>query len=665
MSGGYQERPVPKRLRAFVGLTFGLLALTAAVPASSSAYVYFDNNENVGRANLDGTGVSPSFIHTAKELGAETKSSPCGEAVDANYVYIANGGYKGADSIERANIDGTGAKGIVAGAQFPCGIALDGAGHIYWANTGGGSGSTLGRANLDGSGAEQNFIEGATAPYGVAVDSQYIYWGNTGTKSIGRARLDKVTAPEPKWITLPGEVNVSSVAVHGGYVYWTSRHANLIGRAPTGGLVSEPEFIHAGSTAPCGIAVDSSHIYWGTNTTPGGIARAPLAGGSFEPGFLGNLEPYPCGVAVDGLGPGGTGGGGGGGAGEPPPPTNCNPILGTCANELIVCVGLFVSTCAGPLPEPPPVLTCVSLFENCTGFGSLGNSPGVIDMSGFPTSLTTSAACHATSGASAARRAVAASGPLARAAEASTGTALQGSGCLIRSAVEATDPAKAHQALDYAENLQSFRNVDISSVQAELYSGLEYLCAPASGSPAALCATARVIRLAIVANLEETLRYAAEAGKGVKPIAFSAASVCASISPPTQCVTTLTAFQTKANELLQGLATRKHELGLDLPPPNASGSSVGLAAAARKSIRRPHLVVIAGGYAIIPQGKKSRLVLKVGARMRKLLRSERSHGTKLIAGRETTQGVVIPGVQSTRRHSVKISLVKQARKKRH
>lgn len=659
-------------LRLFLAALTAALVFAAGLPAASSAYIYVDNNENVARVNLDGTALTQNFAVTAKDPAEKTTSSPCGEAVDSSHLYIANGGYHGADSIERANLDGTGATGIVTGAQYPCGIAVD-ATHIYWANSNGASGTTLGRANLDGTGAEQNFIVGASVPIGVAVDSTYIYWGNSATKSIGRARLDRVTSPEPEWIKLPGEIKVSGVAVSGGYIYWTSKHANLVGRASTstGQASAQPEFIHTGEgTYPCGVAVDSGHVYWASNPKEvGAIGRAPLSGGTAEPGFVTGLAPAPCGIAVDNLGPGGSGGGGagggGGGSGETvTPPTTCNPILGTCSPELVVCVGLWTSVCPGPLPAPPPVLTCVSLFQSCAGFGSLGGSPGMIEMSGFPSSLTTSAACHATSGASAARRAHASSGPIARTAETRTGTALQSSGCLIRSAIEATDPSKANQALDYAENLQSFRNVDISAVQAELYSGLEYLCSPGSGSSADVCATARVVRLAIVADLEETLRYAGEAGKGVKPISLLPASVCASISPPTQCVAALTAFETKANEMLQALATRKHELGLDLPPPSASGARTGLAAAARRTIKRPTLVVIASGYAVVAQGQKSKLVLRVGSRMRALLRRRRAHGTKLIAARETTQGSVIPGVQSLARRGVTIRLVKPPKKKK-
>ena len=44
--------------------------------------------------------------------------------------------------------------------------------------------------------------------------------------------------------------------------------------------------------------------------------------------------------------------------------------------------------------------------------------------------------------------------------------------------------------------------------------------------------------------------------------------------------------------------------------------------------------------------------------MRALLRRDRAHGIKLIAARETTQGIVIPGVQSMTRRNVRITLLK-------
>ena len=59
---------------------------------------------------------------------------------------------------------------------------------VYWANTA----NTIARANLDGSGVNENFIR-AYHPWGVAVNGQHIYWGNGDTSAahqVGRANLD-------------------------------------------------------------------------------------------------------------------------------------------------------------------------------------------------------------------------------------------------------------------------------------------------------------------------------------------------------------------------------------------------------------------------------------------------------------------------------------------
>jgi DNA-binding beta-propeller fold protein YncE len=88
-------------------------------------------------------------------------------AVDGTHVYWADR----YSSIGRANLDGTGVKpSFVTGANKPTGVAVDGT-HVYWANGGGGSGTTIGRANLNGTGANQSFITGVFDPWGVAVDA--------------------------------------------------------------------------------------------------------------------------------------------------------------------------------------------------------------------------------------------------------------------------------------------------------------------------------------------------------------------------------------------------------------------------------------------------------------------------------------------------------------
>jgi hypothetical protein len=73
-----------------------------------------------------------------------------------------------ADSIGRANLDGTGAyPNFINGADYAQGIAVD-SDHIYWAADTYPTG-TIGRASLDGTGVDPSFITGLDSPYAVAV----------------------------------------------------------------------------------------------------------------------------------------------------------------------------------------------------------------------------------------------------------------------------------------------------------------------------------------------------------------------------------------------------------------------------------------------------------------------------------------------------------------
>ena len=108
----------------------------------------------------------------------------CWAAQASAFVYWTNGT---ANSIGRANLDGSVATpSFITGANRPDDVAVD-AHDIYWSNVGNG---TIGRANPDGSGVNQSFIAGASGPTGIAVDGDHIYWANATSNTIGRANLD-------------------------------------------------------------------------------------------------------------------------------------------------------------------------------------------------------------------------------------------------------------------------------------------------------------------------------------------------------------------------------------------------------------------------------------------------------------------------------------------
>jgi hypothetical protein len=94
-----------------------------------------------------------------------------------------------------------------------------------------------------------------------------------------------------------------SVASAGAYVYWansTAGEGTTIGRANLDGSGVDPDFI-TGLDDPCGVAVDSQHIYWGNRGT-NSIGRANLDGTGVDPGFIavtGANADSPCGPAVN------------------------------------------------------------------------------------------------------------------------------------------------------------------------------------------------------------------------------------------------------------------------------------------------------------------------------------------------------------------------------
>jgi streptogramin lyase len=88
------------------------------------------------------------------------------------YLYWADG----ASAIGRANLDGTGVsqRFITTGGTFPYMVTVS-SDFLYWTSPLSG---TIGRASLDGTDVNERFITGANSPVGVVVSSRYIYWSN-------------------------------------------------------------------------------------------------------------------------------------------------------------------------------------------------------------------------------------------------------------------------------------------------------------------------------------------------------------------------------------------------------------------------------------------------------------------------------------------------------
>ena len=185
----------------------GSPARSSPAPGNSSpadgGYLYWTNRAWIGRANLDGTGVNQKFITGAAGLGPKAAGAGM-MAVSGGYLYWANTGSPdapdGSDTIGRARLDGTGVSlRFVTRASLPIGVTVAD-GYIYWTNNATG---TIGRARLDGTGVNQRFITGASGPAALAIDSRHIYRANWGKDTIGRARLNG-TGVSQRILTIPG-----------------------------------------------------------------------------------------------------------------------------------------------------------------------------------------------------------------------------------------------------------------------------------------------------------------------------------------------------------------------------------------------------------------------------------------------------------------------------
>jgi hypothetical protein len=213
-----------------------------------------------------------------------------------NFVYWANDDQT---SIGRAKINGVGANNnFITGVNGVHGLAIDSK-FIYWTTLSNGV-STIGRANLDGSGVNNQFITNdVTAPGSVAVTSSAIYWTNAvgmSPHTIGRANLDG-SNPDPDFINTP--VRPCGLATDSSFVYFITNTGTHIGRATPDGNGVDPDFI-AIPDSFCGLAVDSSYLYW-SRSGVGAIGRVPVGGGTTEANFVptGTTSGGPCGVAAN------------------------------------------------------------------------------------------------------------------------------------------------------------------------------------------------------------------------------------------------------------------------------------------------------------------------------------------------------------------------------
>ena len=298
-----RSRPV-RRVRSLIIAVLAVLALWAAVFTSSAlADIYWLGQNSIGSANLDGSGVDPTF------LTDYYTSSDYSIAVQGQYIYFSD--FTG---ILRAKLDGSDVQTLIP--------ASDGAGdallavsnsYIYWAT----QGPDIGRANLDGSDPDVSFIQFPGLVTGLAVDGSHLYWsqGSRGAGQagdIGEANLDGSGVNDNFITSLTPTAVPTDIAVDDPYIYWTETNPNFpsipgtIARATTSGADVDQSFIQLAND-PIGLAINGSSIYWsetdGSSNNHYWIGRANLDGSNVdETNFISGLSDVGQ-VAVGAAGP--------------------------------------------------------------------------------------------------------------------------------------------------------------------------------------------------------------------------------------------------------------------------------------------------------------------------------------------------------------------------
>ena len=269
------------RFDRLVILAVALVVLVCGwVPRIARADLYWVGGpraDRIGRANIAGTEVDPSFIVGLRDVGTL--------AVDRRYLYWTSG-----TTIGRANLRGGAIeRAFVSGLGALNGVAVAGR-YVYWLSDqdpacGGNPG--FGRVRLNGTGLLRGFVcsaGGAPAiadtPYvnGLGVAGDYLYWSWIG--GIGRLDVKRRTY-DSQFIILPPSYTAAGVTAAGDYIYWGSYDLGpLIGRANLEGRKVDTTFIEglAGNIAPEVSGFEQSLYFSNDYGSIATIARSTLSG---------------------------------------------------------------------------------------------------------------------------------------------------------------------------------------------------------------------------------------------------------------------------------------------------------------------------------------------------------------------------------------------------
>src|SRR5436190_116864 len=126
-----------------------------------------------------------------------------------------------------------------------------------------------------------NFLLSQTC--GTPTPTRRIYWTNTETNTLGRANLNGQNVNQ-SFIDNGRSSAPFGMAVDSSHIYWANISTDTIGRADMNGQNANQSFI-TGPIGLYGLAVDSSHIYWAdlANYT---IGRGELDGQNVNLSFI-------------------------------------------------------------------------------------------------------------------------------------------------------------------------------------------------------------------------------------------------------------------------------------------------------------------------------------------------------------------------------------------
>lgn len=245
------------------------LALALALPSPATAYLYWVNNGNIARSNLDGTAAQEDYIPISYPHGGVGDI-----ALSDSFIYLAIGGSGG--KIGRVNLGGGNFVPVLFTIPQPvaegeselesdASLITASGNHIYW------SGSNfavregkpqiigrtaIGRAGIDGSHIEPQFVNSIDSVEWVATDANHLYWVARDRRAIARANLDGHEI-EPHFIVSHSDIH--GLAVGEGHVYWGTEHG--VGRANLNGRGVDEHFI-TGLPYVLEIAVGGGYIFW-------------------------------------------------------------------------------------------------------------------------------------------------------------------------------------------------------------------------------------------------------------------------------------------------------------------------------------------------------------------------------------------------------------------